>query len=74
MAGLAATSAPLAVGTAGAAGTAMAIWTEVSVKDGAMVGQGTMAAALLSGTDVVMTAISVASWTDTVTETAAVLS
>ena len=74
MARLAATPSPLAAGTAGAAGAATASWTEEFVKDGVMVGRDAMAASLSNGTAVVMADMSVASWTNTSAETAAVFS
>ena len=49
-------------------------WTKAFVKDGAMVGRDTMAAALSSGTVVGMAEKSVASWTGTAAETTMVCS
>ena len=73
MAGLAATLSPLAVGTAVATEAAIMSCTKAFVKDGVMVGRDTMTASLSSRTVVVTADMSVASSTDTLAETVAVL-
>ena len=72
MAGLAATLSPLAVGTAVATEAAIMSCTKAFVKDGVMVRRDTTTAALSNGTAVVTAERSVASWTDTATETGVV--